>query len=119
MKDKKYKKLIVWDKAMDFIEMLYKTTHKFPDTEIYGLTSQLRRASTSIALNIAEGSAGSSDVEYKRYLNIALRSSYEVMCGLELAQRLRFLEINEGDHLIKLCDEISAMIYGLKKCLSK
>ncbi|MCU0666152.1 MAG: four helix bundle protein [Candidatus Omnitrophica bacterium] len=62
---------------MDFIERVYLKTSKFPQSECYGLTSQVRRAAVSIALNIAEGSGSGSDLEFKRFLNIALRSSYE------------------------------------------
>ncbi|MCU0666118.1 MAG: four helix bundle protein [Candidatus Omnitrophica bacterium] len=78
MEIQKFKKLQVWSKAMDFIEQVYLKTSKFPESECYGLTSQIRRASVSIALNIAEGSGSGSDLEFKRFLNIALRSSYEV-----------------------------------------
>ena len=69
---------------MDFIEQVYKITNKFPKTEMYGLTSQIRRVALSIALNIAEGSGAGSDNEFNRFLNIALRSGYEVMCGIEV-----------------------------------
>ena len=118
MREQKFRKLVVWSKAMDFIELIYKTTHKFPSSEIYGLTSQIRRASTSIALNIAEGSGSGTDKEFCRFLSIALRSSYEVVCGVEVAKRLNYCSSNESDILLKLCDELSAMITGLKKSIS-
>jgi four helix bundle protein len=118
MKDQKFRKLIVWSKAMDFVELIYKTTHKFPTSEMYGLTSQIRRAATSIALNIAEGSGSGSDKEFCRFLNISLRSSYEVVCGVEVAKRLSYCNSDESDILLKLCDELSAMITGLKKSIS-
>jgi len=102
---------------MDFIEEIYKITEKFPAKELYGLTSQLRRAATSVALNIAEGSAAGSDIEFNRFLNIANRSNYEVMCGIEIAKRLNYVEVVEYDLLLKRSDELSAMLSGLKKKL--
>ncbi|MBU4376337.1 MAG: four helix bundle protein [Candidatus Omnitrophica bacterium] len=117
MKEQKFRKLTIWNKAMSFIEDIYKITNKFPTNEIYGLTSQLRRAATSIALNIAEGSGAGSDNEFNRFLSISLRSSYEVMCGLEIAKRLNYLNERDISCLIEKSDEISAMISGLKKKL--
>lgn len=117
MKEQKFRKLKVWNKAIDFVEDIYKISSKFPKEEIYGLTSQIRRASTSVALNIAEGSGANSDNEFIRFLNIALRSTYEVICGIEIAERLKYLNENELNSLSSKCDEISAMITGLKKSL--
>lgn len=117
MKEQKFRKLKVWCKAMDFIEKVYKITKKFPAREIYGLASQLRRAATSVALNIAEGSGSGSDNEFNRFLNISLRSSYEVVCGIEVAKRLKYCSNDETNSLLSECNEISAMIFGLKKKL--
>lgn len=103
---------------MDFIEDLYKLTGKFPNKELYGLTSQLRRAAISIALNIAEGSGAGSDAEFKRFLNIALRSNYELMCGIEIASRLKYCTNSEKENILIKSDEISAMLTGLKKKLT-
>lgn len=102
---------------MDFIEEIYRITEKFPTHELYGLTSQLRRAATSVTLNIAEGSGACSDIEFSRFLNIAHRSNYEVMCGIEIAKRLSYLETPEYEFLLKRLDELSAMISGFKKRL--
>jgi len=117
MKEQKFRKLNVWTKAMDFIEEVYKITNGFPSKELYGLTSQLRRAAISIALNIAEGSGSDSDAEFNRFLNISLRSSYEVMCGIEVAGRLKYCNEQEVVSLLTKCEELSAMISGLKKKL--
>ena len=114
----KFRKLNVWAKAMDFTECVYKISHKFPKDEMYGLTSQIRRASTSIALNIAEGSGADSDKEFNRFLAISLRSAYEVMCAMELAKRLKYCNLQEYDIISKQCDELSAMLSGLKKYLN-
>ena len=117
MRNQRFRKLIVWQKSIDFIESIYRLTSKFPINETYGLISQLRKAAVSVALNIAEGSGAQSSIEFKRFLSISLRSSYEVMCGVEIAQRLNYCSQENVDLLLCRCDEISAMIVGLKKNL--
>jgi len=117
MKEQRFRKLEVWRKSMDYVENIYKFTSNFPTPELYGLTSQLRRAVTSIVLNIAEGCGSGSDNEFNRFLNMSLRSSYEVMCGIEIARRLGYIADAEADDLNAKCEEISAMISGLKKKL--
>lgn len=117
MKEQKFRKLEVWIKAMDFVEEVYRLTNKFPTKEMYGLISQLNRSATSIALNIAEGSGAGSDNEFCRFLNIALRSAYEAMCGIEVAVRLNYCSTKEADVLLKDCDTVCAMISGLKRKL--
>lgn len=117
MQDQKFRKLDVWLKTMDFIEQVYLRTDKFPKEEHYGLTSQMQRAAISIALNIAEGSGSGSDLEFKRFLTISLRSSYEVICALEIAKRLKYLSNLDFDKLVNQCDELSAMLFGLIKKL--
>ena len=117
MNEQKFRKLAVWVKSMDFIKEVYKITNKFPVIETYGLASQLKRAVASIALNIAEGSGASSDNEFNRFLTMAMRSSYEVMCGIEIAGKLKYCSADEIEVLLKKCNEISAMIGGLKKRL--
>ena len=117
MKEQKFRKLNVWNKAIDFVEEIYRLSNRFPDEELYGLTSQVRRAATSIALNIAEGSGADSDKEFKRFLTIALRSNYELMCGIEIASRLKYCAITEKEHILIKSDELSAMLVGLKRKL--
>ena len=101
MKEQKFRKLEVWSKAMDFIENIYSVTSKFPKEEVYGLTSQIRRAALSIALNIAEGSGAASDDDFNRFLTISLKSSYEVMCGIEVAVRLKYILGNDSEYLLE------------------
>lgn len=102
---------------MDFIEEIYKVTNKFPSKELYALTSQLRRAAISVALNIAEGSGTGSDKEFSRFLSIALRSIYELMCGMEIAVRLNYCPQEESDSIFESSDELAAMITSFKKKL--
>ena len=84
--------LTVWQRAMELAEAVYELTKLFPTEELYGLTSQLRRASVSIASNIAEGRGRSSDGEFRYFLNIAQGSTYEVQTQLLLARRLKIGE---------------------------
>ena len=93
-------------------------TSNFPKEEIYGLTSQIRRAALSIALNIAEGSGNTSEKEFKRFLEISLRSVYEVIACLDIALKLKFLSETEFEKLTKEADEIAAMIIGFSKSLN-
>ena len=103
---------------MDCIGKVYRVTEKFPAAELYGLTSQLRRAATSIALNIAEGSGASTDLEFKRFLRMALRSNYELMCGFEIANQLHYCPELEKENILEQSEELSAMISGLMKTLT-
>jgi four helix bundle protein len=102
---------------MDFIEKVYRVTETFPNKEVYGLVSQLRRAAASIALNIAEGSGSGTDAEFKRFIAIALRSTYEVMCGIEIAHRLNYCSEIEKEELLSHSDDLSAMLGAFQKKL--
>ncbi|WP_242203971.1 four helix bundle protein [Aestuariivivens insulae] len=70
----KFEKLKIWNKAMDFGEEIDKLTDSFPKKELFNLSSQIRRASDSIALNISEGAIGQSNLEQKKFLGYAIRS---------------------------------------------
>lgn len=110
-----YKELRVWQKAMDFVVAIYALTKKFPKDELFGLTSQLRRAAVSIALNIAEGAGCDSDTEFARFLDLSLRSSYECVVALGIAARLDYCSAKESDLLIEQAEEIARMLTGLIK----
>ena len=104
-----FRKLKVWQRAMDFVAEIYKTSAGFPRSEQFGLTSQIRRAATSIPLNVAEGAGSGSNSEFQRFLSYALRSSYEVMTALEIAQRLGYCSTDTTQALLSEADEIAAM----------
>ena len=82
---KPHKKLVAWQKAMELVEKIYELTRKLPRDEIYGLTSQLRRAAVSVPSNIAEGAAGRSSVQFRNYPSVAIGSLNE----LATRQRVR------------------------------
>jgi len=112
-----FRNLKIYRRAIDFSTELYKMTGNFPKEEIYGLISQIRRAAISIALNIAEGSGNTSEKEFKRFLEISLRSVYEVMACLEVALKLKYLNEVEFERLASEADEIAAMITGFSKSI--
>lgn len=86
-----YKDLIVWQKSMQLVKMIYQLSEHFPKQEIYGLTSQMRRCAVSIPSNIAEGSRRGSRKDYRQFLLIAYGSASELETPLGIAQMLGFL----------------------------
>jgi len=114
-----FRNLKVYQRAMDFAVEIYKLTRKFPKEEMFGLTSQIRRAAISISSNIAEGSGNKSKKEFLHFLEVALRSNYEVMSCLEIAKRLEYCLEDEVKELLSESDEIAAMVVGLMKSLEE
>jgi four helix bundle protein len=100
---------------MQFVSKIYLVTSTFPSKEQFGLTDQIRRASISIPLNIAEGSGSSSNREFFHFLTIAKRSAYEVITGLEIAQNLQYGKRDSLQSLIRDSEEICSMIVGFSK----
>ena len=92
MQIKNYKDLIVWQKAMDLAAEIHRLTRSFPREELYGLTSQIRRAAVSVPSNIAEGQARQSTAEFRNFLSISQGSLAEVETQLLLAQRFQYLQ---------------------------
>ena len=87
----KFEKLIIWQRAMDFGEEIHALAAKFPKHELYSLSSQIRRAVDSVALNIAEGSIGQSNPEFKRFMGYSIRSLAEVVTCLHKAHRRKYI----------------------------
>ena len=110
-KVKTHKDLIVWQKAMDFVEEVYKLTGKMPQSELYGLTSQFRRSAVSVPSNIAEGAARNHSKEFMQFLYVALGSVAELETQLLLAERLQFIPEAPIGNL----SEIKKMLLGLIK----
>jgi four helix bundle protein len=112
-----FRNLKIYQRAVSFAVAIYTVSRSFPRDEIYGLTSQLRRAAVSISLNIAEGSGCGSAKEFRHFLMIARRSDYEVMTCLEIAVQLGYCRKEDAERLIAEADEIAAMISGFSKSL--
>jgi four helix bundle protein len=113
-----YRDLIVWQKAMDLVVQCYNLTKNFPNSELYGLTSQLRRAAVSIPSNIAEGHGRSSTKAYVNHLMIAHGSLMELETQLILSARLDYCSTEESQATLKTTEEIGRMIQGLKRSLN-
>jgi four helix bundle protein len=108
---KGHKDLDVWKKSVDLVVELYKITASFPKEEIYGLTSQMRRAAVSIPSNIAEGAGRRGNKEFVQFLHISLGSLAELETQIIIAGRLQF--IAEIDPLLNACLAIKRMLNGL------
>jgi len=113
------KKLRAFELADTLVVDVYKTTRKFPRDELYGLTSQIRRAAVSVPANIVEGCARSTEKEYLQFLNIAYGSLAEVGYLLELALKLGYLEEAPFRQLNDLYLEAARTLFGLVKSFSK
>ena len=108
------KDLRVWQQSVEFSVELYQATECFPDSEKFGLRSQLRRATVSIPSNIAEGAARSSSADSAHFLTIAIASASEVDTQLEISRRLGFLTAPAADQLLDRVNEISRMLLCLR-----
>ncbi|MCX6231956.1 MAG: four helix bundle protein [Bacteroidetes bacterium] len=86
-----FRELEIWKKSILFVKLIYQLTDFFPEKEIYGLTSQIRRAAVSIASNIAEGSSRNSEKDFVRFLEIAMGSAFEIETQLIIARDLNFM----------------------------
>ena len=115
MKD--FRQLKVWEKSHQLALSVYKATKKFPKEELYGLTSQIRRASMSIPTNIAEGCGRNTDKEFARFLQIAMGSASETEYQLILARDLEFLPTDSYEKLHSEVEEVKRMLASLLKTL--
>jgi four helix bundle protein len=109
-----FEKLEIWIEAKEFIKQIYNVTSKFPDTEKFGLISQLRRASISIASNIAEGSARKSFKDKIHFSTIAFSSSVEVLNQLIISFELNFISETDYLELRKMLESITNKINALR-----
>lgn len=107
--------LDVWKESISLVENIYRITKAFPKDEIYGLTSQIKRAAVSVPSNIAEGAARQGTKEFMQFLYIALGSLSEVETQLVIAEKLGF--INKIDSIMEQIIDIKRMLFGLIKYL--
>jgi four helix bundle protein len=108
-----YKDLVAWQKAMDFVTEIYQVTQKFPKHELFGLTSQLRRAAVSIPSNIAEGQGQLSKGDFRRFLGHARGSLSELETQIIISQNLNYLSEEEVTNLLALATEVGRILNGL------
>ncbi len=112
-----FKTLAVWQKAHQFVLVLYEATKGFPKEEQYGLTSQIRRAAVSVPANIAEGCGKNTDADFARYLHISIGSANEVDYYLLLARDLSFIDPSISIQLSSQVIEVRRMLIGLTQAL--
>ena len=117
-KIKSFKDLRIWQKGIEIVEDSYRLTKTFPKEELYGLTSQIRRASVSIPSNIAEGFKRYHNKEYKQFLFIALGSLAEMETQLIIAEKLNFVHQRDLQDVFIKMDYLSRMITSLMRKLS-
>lgn len=111
-----FRDLDVWQKGMDVAVLAYKTTEKLPRSEMFGLTSQIRRAAVSIPSNVAEGKATGGQ-SYPHHIRIALGSEAELQTQVELARRLEMMDDNDADELLRQVSTVGRMLSNLLKSL--
>jgi four helix bundle protein len=119
MSVKDYRELIAWQKAMDLVETIYRVTGTFPREEIYGLTSQIRRAAISIPSNIAEGNGRNTTRDYVHFLGVAYGSVKEVETQTLIAERLRYINSARSTELVTMTGEIARLISGVMNSLNR
>ena len=107
---KTFRDLLVWQKSMNFVTVVYQISRTFPNEELFGLTSQIRRCSISIPSNISEGFGRDSVKDYLRFLNIAISSLFELQTQLEIAFNLQYILKEKFDELYELSREIERML---------
>ena len=115
---RRHRDLIAWRKSMDLTVLIYEATAGFPKHELYGLTSQIRRAAASIPANIAEGQGRRSKSEFRQFLGNARGSVLELDTHLELALRLNYLTTSQYQRINELVVEVGRIINGLMRSLT-
>jgi len=113
-----YRDLLVWQKSIDLVKMIYAATRSFPTHERFALTDQIRRAAVSIPSNIAEGSSRLGKAEFRRFLSIARGSTAEVDTQIVIACDLGYITPADGDDLRRRVVEIRRMLRGLHDAIT-
>ena len=114
---KTYREIICWQKAIALVKSIYKLTNKFPQSEQFGLTSQLRRASISIPSNIAEGFGRGSNKDFRRFLDISRGSLFELQTQLYIAKELDYINKDLFDKTFEQSREVERILIGFIKSL--
>ncbi len=116
---KAYTELLAWQKSIDLVTDVYQLTSRFPKEEIYGLTSQIRRAAVSVPSNIAEGQGRLSTGEFRQFLGHARGSLAEVETQVHIAQKLNYISPLEAGQLLASCEEVGRILNGLLAALTR
>jgi four helix bundle protein len=119
MNARHYQELIVWQKAMDLVTLVYSATEGFPQKETFGLSNQMRRSAVSVPSNIAEGQGRKSRRDFLRFLLVSNGSLQELETQAMIARRLGYLAESQQITILDLCSEVGRLINGLCRSLSK
>jgi four helix bundle protein len=114
-----YRDLDAWKQGMELVEDTYKTSVSFPKSELYGLTSQLRRAAISIPANLAEGHSRRTTKAYLNHVSVAIGSQAELETHIELSRRLGFLTPDDSARLATAASSVGRLLYGLHRALAR
>ena len=114
-----YKNLKIWEQGIELVKQIYVLVEQLPSSEKFGLKSQITRAAVSIPSNIAEGCARNSEVEFKRFLEIAMGSLFEVHTQLIIIQELKFINPEDLADIFELIETEGRMINGLINTIKK
>jgi four helix bundle protein len=109
---------MVWQNAIDLVTEIYRCTQKFPASEIYGLTSQIRRSAVSVPSNVAEGQGRLSRGEFRQFLGHARGSNLELETQLIIARNLNYVSEAEAEKLLATAAEVNRMLNGLLQSIS-
>jgi four helix bundle protein len=111
---KGHRDLVAWQKAMELVLDVYGVTRRFPKEELYGLTSQLRRAAVSVPSNLAEGYGRNSRKDFQRFVGLALGSLLEVETQLEIANRLAYISDEAPADILRKTRRVAQLLHGLR-----
>jgi four helix bundle protein len=113
----KFEKLEVWKESVELSSVVHNVSLSFPKEELYVLMSQIKRAADSVSLNIAEGSTGQTNAEFRRFLSFSIRSGIEVIGCIYLAQKRNLISENDFNSIYLLTDNLVKRIQALKKSI--
>lgn len=105
-----FRNLIIWQKAMNLVTKTYHSTKQFPNEEVFGLTSQIRRSAVSIPSNIAEGFGRDSTKEFLRFLNVSISSLFEFQTQLEIVKNIDYIKEEKINHLYEDSRELERIL---------
>jgi four helix bundle protein len=114
-----FRDLRVWQSGMDLIEKIYRCTQTFPQQEMYGLVSQMRRSAVSIPSNISEGHTRESSKEYLYHLSVAQASLAELQTQIEIASRLEYIDQQWATQMVEQSVSLSRQLYAARNSLLK
>jgi four helix bundle protein len=113
----KFENLNVWKKALNFSSDIHVLTGTFPKEEMFILSTQIKRAADSVVLNIAEGSTGQTNAEFKRFLSYSIRSCIEVVACLHIGSKRNIISDSQFKNYYSQAEEIIIMLQALKKSI--